>query len=38
MKIYESTKSYLSNIFQGFHDGKSLREAVEFADLLSMKK
>lgn len=34
MKIHESTKSYLSNIFQGIHDGKSLKAAVNFANIL----
>ena len=34
MKIHKSTKSYLSNIFQGIHDGKSLKAAVNSANLL----
>ena len=34
MKMHESTKSYLSNIFQGIHDGKSLKAAVDFANIL----
>lgn len=34
MKMHESTKSYLSNIFQGIHDGKSLKAAVNSANLL----
>lgn len=29
-----NTKSYINNIFQGFYEGKSLKEAVEFADIL----
>lgn len=33
IKMHESTKSYLSNIFQGFHDGKTLKEAIDFAGI-----
>ena len=35
MKIHESTKSYVHNIFQGFNKGMTLRAAVNFANLLS---
>ena len=35
MKIHESTKSYIHNIFQGFNSGLTLRSAVTFANILS---
>lgn len=37
IKMDINTKSYINNIFQGFYEGKSLKEAVEFADLLNIK-
>lgn len=37
IKMDIDTKSYINNIFQGFYEGKSLKEAVEFADLLNIK-
>lgn len=34
LKIHEDTKSYISNVFYGFHEGKSLKQSIEFADML----
>lgn len=34
LKIHEDTKSYISNVFYGFYTGKSLKEAIKFADIL----
>ena len=35
IKMHENTKTYLSNLFGGFYDGKSLKDSVKFADVLS---
>lgn len=34
MKIHDDTKSYISNILQGYYEGKSLKQAIKFADIL----
>lgn len=34
MKIHKETKIYLTNIFQGIYDGKTLKDAVNFANKL----
>ena len=34
LKIHEDTKSYISIVFYGFHEGKSLKQSIEFADML----
>lgn len=34
LKMHETTKSYVTTIFYGIHIGKSLKEAVKFADIL----
>lgn len=34
LKIHEDTKCYINNVLNGFYRGKSLREAIQFADML----